>query len=368
MQKDDKKKKQAKVSLTSNTAKRVIRFPGSSEALFFEQRNSLIPNKELELEQVQTELADYSEYKDTSDITDIQTNQGEILKEVSKFLSENKDHRGIFEAVKTLFSKKDIKWTDQLAKIALRLVRLYELQRTGTTDVIGFSDAKTVLKKHETDLLVKAEDRLKAELVLKNVENSRAGTTEIGLIDLQQTRDMVQAALRNELVVDYQKPADPQKLEGPQGDMQVVNKDISPKVLDYLRLYESLSIAIIKQQEVTAEKALHLDMERERALASLDSLAQMPAIVVTAAMRNKFMDKISVMDLNQINYFCLKAEQLRLELKHNSIKPEQANLEISSWFDKAFTKEELHQDREQMHNANVKHDQEETANLIGKAA
>lgn len=371
MRTDDKKKKdekKPKISITNpNTVERAAGF--GSRAALYEPRNAfLILNKEEELEQVVAELAGYAENKDTSIATDIQTNQGEILKEVSKILKDNKDQRGIFEAVKTLFSKKDIKWTDQLTKIGLRLIRLYELQRTGTTDIIGFSEAKDMLKERESDLLKfhkGGEER--ARLVLKNVQNSRAGTAEIGLEELEETRGMVQSALKDELVGEYQKPADPQTLEGPQGDIKIIKTDVSPKIVAYLRLYESLSIAIIKQQEITRQKEIHLAMERERAMAILDSLARAGGVVISEAGRDRFMDKVSVMDLHQIDYFCTKAEQLRRDLRRQAIKPEEANAEINSWLEREFTRQELHEEKEKTHEENLRRDEKARGQLINIA-
>jgi hypothetical protein len=338
-----------KKSLTNNTAKRAIGL-GGTQADFFEQRNSLIPDKEAELEQLIAEFAGYAENQDTSDVTDVQTNQAEILKEISGLLKENKDERGIFEAVKTLFSKQDIKWTDQLNKIGLRLVRLFEIQRTGTTDVVSFSNTKDILKEHGFDLLkyYKGNDKQKAVFILKNVENSQTGTTQIGLSELEETRDMVQAALRDELVGKYQKPADPQELEGPQGDIKLIKTDVSPKVILYLRLFESLSIAIIKQQEITIENRSGLEQKKQEVLNSLDSLATLPGIVVTTEMRAEFIGRMSIMTLDALKYFNYKILYLFNSYKRNLVDANTANWEINGWFDKKFDHTELHNELEEM--------------------
>lgn len=343
------KKDEPKKSLTNNSAKSAIRLGSRSE--LFEQRNSLIPSKEEELDQLQAELTGYAYDKDTGVGTEIQTNQGKILSDVAHLLKEDKDGRGIFEAVKTLFSKKDLVWTDQLNKVGMRLTRLYQLERQGTTDVLDPSSAKDELKKHGMELLgyYKGNDRTKAVFILKNVENSRADTTELSLDDLYQTRDMVAAALRDKLVKDYQIGLNPQTLEGPDGDMQRIKTDVSPEIISYLRLFESLSIAIIRQQEITREKQVGLDLKKEKVLSSLDRLGEFQGISISSEARDKFMDRMSTMLLDELEFFDLKISDLIDRLENEKVGVTEANTEIGGWLLKDFTQEGLHQDREKLH-------------------
>ncbi len=351
---DDKKsdddKIKPKISLTSNTAKRAVGF--GSQAEFFEQRNALRPNKEAEQNQVATELKNYLDFKDTSVAIDIQTNQREILKEISEYLEKNPDGRGIFEAVKTLFSKKDIVWTDQLNKIGVRLVRLYELQREGTTDVYEFPATKDVLKEYSFNLLRfrKEQDEDAAIFTLKNLENSTAGSTEVSLENLQKTRSIVQSALQDKLVKDYQSPLNPQRLEGPQGDMQRIKTDVSPEIIVYLRLFESLTIAIIKQQEITREKQAGVEIKKIEVLHSLDRLSKISGIGISTELRDRFMNKMAVMNLDQLKFFDFKILELFNNLSNQSEEnrptSEQANSQISGWLEKKFDRQELHADLE----------------------
>ena len=301
--------------------------------------------------QLKAELAGYAENRDTSKVTDLQTNQGEIINEISDLLEQDKDGRGIFEAVKTLFSKKDIIWTDQLNKIAVRLVRLYELQREGTTSVLEFSTAKDELRKRQDKLIeyYKGGDAQKAIFILKNVENSRAGTTQLNLEDLEQTRNMVQAALRDKMVAEYQVGQNPQRLEGPHGNLQRIKKDVDPEIITYLRLFESLSIAIIRQQEITREKQYGLDLKKEEVLDSLDSLSRCQGINISPQTRERLMDHMSIMSLGQLEFFqhMISALLRRYTGKEGEkVKPEDANAEIAGWLDRKFDKAELHADLE----------------------
>ena len=220
--------------------------------------------------------------------------------------------------------------------------------------------AQDALKEYGMDLLkfYKGADKQKAIFVLKNVENSQTGTTELGLSDLEETREMVRAALRNELVTDYKIGLDPQKLQGPQGDMQRIKTDVSPKIILYLRLLESLSIAIIKQQEITQEKDMTLGSKKSEVLVSLDRLGAHQGINLSPEMRDKFVNKMSVMKLNELMFLDYKILELFNRVKRDEVKLEDANIEIRDWLNKEFSRQELHEDLENRKKQNSAADEE----------
>jgi len=357
----------SKQNLTANTSSNAFGASFQPEYNIFEARNGLLPgeSKQKQYEQVLAELRGYIGNKDTSKVLDFRGGQGEILEKVLRALEENPGDSGIYIAVTKFFSERDLQLTDQLSKIGLRLIRLYELQRQGTTDVMDFSTSKDVLKDHTFDLLqyYKGDNRQRAIFILKNVENSQAGTAEIGLAELQQTRDMVQTALRAELQNTSQAVLPPHRIESVQGDMKVAEADINPKVMLYLRLFESLTIAIMKQQTITKEKETFLELKREEVLNSLDRLAGMPGIVITKETRGKFEDKISVMSMDELKFFDFKITDLARRYNHKEIDFGGANGEIAGWLHQNFDKKEFDRDLAERTERNRKADEQKKVKI-----
>ena len=341
--KDDKKKAK-KGSKTVNTPFTQPYIVPNAEQ--WNQRNSWRVNPELNFSETEANLLKLLQNAETSTINEGQNNnQQEVIQKI--YVAFKK--KSFRTALAILFSE-DLQMTPQLEEIALRLIRLDEIERQRTTDVKDFDYAKGSLKNLEGELVKHSseDDKESAVLAVENVVNGESGTTETGLKELETVKFMVKQALRASLKEKYQGVLPPHKMYGQQEpgnkDQNYIQSDASADITEYLRLYEILSIEILEKRQNTKEKEDKLLRERGFALEGLEHLAGFNGVNLDIDKKQKFLEKISVMNMGQVSYFLGKVESLKDRLKRGSIKPEQAEQEINNWLAKNFTSEELKQE------------------------
>lgn len=328
---------------------------GGSHVASAEFRNRAIGYEvEEDRESLVEELRGYLENPDVSRIGEHATNnQREVLTKVlEKVVSPREADRDYLGAL-GIVMREDIQITDRVMWLLLRLNRVNQGYREGTTDTMDFPHAKLSLINRKDQLLEYADSdqREHFEMALENVANSRSGTTENGLEELELTKNLLRQAIKGEFRTRYETQLPPHQLEGTKNpgvsDQKYLRGDINKRLNNYLLLYESLTIQSIRQKELTKEKEFHLILQREQVLASLDSLAKQPGAALSAVDHEKFLEKISVMDSNALERFNTKVVSTLKSLKKGELDSGQAREVIDSWFTKKFTKEEWHRDLEE---------------------
>lgn len=318
----------------------------------YETRNEIIPNPETMRQELLAALGYYKENQDVdkSPLEIGQTNsQQEVMGKIAEaVLQEN------YPTAQAILFREDIKMTPQMEEIALRLNRLVQVGvRQGTTDVMEFKEAKKEIEGSIGDLekYRKTGDKIKSELVLQNVAQSSAGTREMGFNELEETREMVQRALKDLFADNYAAGLAPHKLEGQEQGAKFINRSENPKLVAYLRLFDALTLEIMRQRELSDAKSKNLTTEREVSTALLFKLSKAPGVDLNADKMGRFIKHLSTMgNLNQILYFNLCIERLSREVSDKAKNIADANREIDSWLEKDFTPNELHRDLETIKN------------------
>ncbi|MDR3502476.1 MAG: hypothetical protein P4L79_07820 [Legionella sp.] len=315
----------------------------------FQNRNEIIPSPEKMRQELLAVLGYKKDYPDTdfSPLEIGQTNSQEtvvsnITKEVLK---------GEYPTAQAILFREDLIMTPQLEEVALRLNRLIQVDvREGTTDFLEFADAKKIVKENENELanFYKRGGKDEALLVLENVAESVAGTREMGQGELLEARDMVQAAIRAEFKNNNEESLPPHKLAGQEEGSKFFNRSGNPKLVEYLRLFDSLTLELQRQREIASDKENRLVLERQVTLNFLSGLPNLPGVDFNESLRKEFLKKIAVMNLNQLVYFDKKIELLELAMQDGTANKDEANKEIQKWRSRDFTPAELHNEIKEM--------------------
>lgn len=365
--KDDKPINKSKNTVMANA--RVV----SSQAEVLEQRNVILPSKEGHFEEVLAEVRGYQKFLDTSPLEENQIDsQKAVLRKVVEAIESNPEHN-VLPGLAILL-REDINWTDQLYKIAASLIRQYELDRTGTTDLMPLPEAKDFLR-DETFYLLKfyhGNDKNAALFILKNVENAESGTVQMDLVALHETRKMVQDALKFHLKKNFEAGLAPHPLEGAEvkgtADQHPLKGGISPIISAYIRVFETLNLVVIRQQENSLEQQSLLLEKRLQVGESLKKLSQAPGINISAETFNEFQNKMSKMKMNPLMFLDCKILDLLNRVIAGQITAAAANGEVDAWLSQTFDKNQLHNELEQRKRTDRDSDSREVEDLRNRLA
>lgn len=344
-------------------------FPNESPEL---RNKSVGYNPELDRAVAEAELEILLKNLDVSEINQQGTNdQRQVLNRVKTDFEAG----DFFSALARLI-REDIQLTNRTLWMFLRLNRVYQGQRTGTTDMEEMADVRNNLREEKTaeELIGNysglIENKEAVKMALKTVANGEKGTTEVGLDDLQIVQQMVRDALKAELKNKYE---DIVSLEGSQHGLSGLQspgiKDMDPirgsfnnneKVNSYLRLYEALTVELLDKQQRAVEKDTALKFEKADVLASLGKLQKSPGVAIDESMLKWFEKKISTMDMDQLKYFDFKILELFNQVSESEKTSAEANNEIAGWLNenRKFSKKELHDELEERKAQNKKQDQQ----------
>jgi hypothetical protein len=314
-------------------------------------------NVELDTAVAKGELETLIQRLDVSEINQQGTNnQRQVLEKVQKDLEGEK----YFSALGRII-REDIQLTNRTLWSFLRLNRVYQGQRTGTTDVMEMPEARKDFQDSEIrqELMAgytgPAQNKAAVEMAIRTVANGESGTTQVGLDDLQLAHQLVRNVLKAEFKNKYEDVA---SLTGSQHGLSGLEmpgvKDMDPlrgsfsnneKINKFLRLYEVLTIELFDKQQKTVEKDSALKFEKAQVAGSLDKLAGMQGIVLTPQMREEFKNKIAGMEsMGPLQFFNFKVTDLsrRLGGQNSESAKSEANAEIQSWLDPSvkFSREE----------------------------
>lgn len=357
--KKEENKKKAKATNRGVPASNLLKYETP------ELRNKSIGyDPELDRGVAEAELEILRQNLDISELnTETINNQRQVLEKVEKDFKAGK----YFLALSRLV-RENIQMTTRMLWMFLRLNRVYQGYRSGTTDMMEMGDAREILKnKLEQEQIINfvpgaEKDRSVAEMVVRNVAVGRKGTTEVGLDELKSVHSAVGKALRTEITDKYEDILPPHGLSGLETpgtrDQNPLRDAGNEKINQYLRLYEILTVELFNKEQQAAERDGALKTERAQAAGSLGKLAKYPNISLATGDIEGLKNKISVMDLGQLKYFDFKILELYNRLAHNPplCSAEDANLEISSWFNKSFSHEELTQELAERKQADKKQD------------
>lgn len=312
-------------------------------------RNEVLPNPETMREELLAVLGYYEKNQDVDksplEVGQTNSQKAVIGKIIQAVVSKE------YPTAQAILFREDIEMTPQMEEIALRINRLVQVAvRQGTTDSMEFVQAKKEIKIHEDDLVkfYKAGGQEEAVLILKNVSESLAGTREMGLGELEAVRKMVQNALKAEVRNNYEQSLPPHRLAGQEEGSKYINRSENPRLQEYLRLFDAITLEIMRQREIATDQSKRLTLERDVTLNFLNGLPKLPGVDFDENLRNEFIKKIAVMDLNQLMYFDNKIQQLEREMEQGSVQKDDANKEIRNWLQRDFTPKELHTELEEM--------------------
>ncbi len=330
-----------KLPVSNKSSGNLADYAAGSES--YETRNEVIPNPETMRQEL---LAVLGYYKESSDVDKSpleigQTNsQQEVMGKITEAVLQEQ-----YPTAQAILFREDIKMTPQMEEIALRLNRLVQVGvRQGTTDVMEFKEAKKEIEQNIGDLekYRKTGDKIKSELVLQNVAQSSAGTREMGFNELVETREMVQRALKDLFTDNYAAGLAPHKLEGQEQGAKFINRSENPKLVAYLRLFDALTLEIMRQRELAGRKGKDLTRERQISTTQLSKLSKVPGVDLNEVKMAQFVKHLATMEnLTQVLYFNLCVERLIREVSNGGKNITDANGEIDSWLGKDFTPSEL---------------------------
>ncbi len=336
--------------VNNKSSANLVSFGKGSE--YFETRNEVLPNPA----SMQRELLDVLEYYLTNSDVDAspleigQTNsQKEVVKNIAAAVA-----RENYPSAQAILFREDIKLTPQMEEIALRLNRLVQVgTRQGTTDNLEFAKAKSEIINHPELMDFYNGERGEAELILANVSEALSGTREMGIEELTEAREMVRKALQASFSGNYATGLAPHKLEGQEQGAKFINRDQNSQQVEYLRLFDALTLEIMRQREISQSGSKKIILERELTMGLLSGLAGLPGVDFNYDLKQEFLKKVAVMDLNQLLYFNHTIERLKRDVAQNGAGNEgSANKEIQHWLKKDFTPAELHRELEEMKNVN----------------
>ncbi|MBI5530565.1 MAG: hypothetical protein HY918_03630 [Candidatus Doudnabacteria bacterium] len=343
----------SKPPVNNQTSGNLVSYEAGPES--YQIRNDVIPSPEKMRQELLGVLGYYNESSDV-DKSGLEIGQTNSQKDVVNKVAESV-LQGDYATAQAILFREDIKITPQMEEIALRLNRLVQVDvRQGTTDTPEFADAKEIIKTHEDELVKfsSRENKQEARLILENVIESVAGTREMGETELSEAREMLQRALKNEIKSNYEQPLPPHQLSGQKEGAHFINRDGNPKLTEYFRLFGALTLEMRRQRKIASAQEKDITVDRNLVATLLDNLSKTPGIEFDENLKNKFVQKIAVMDLNQLAYFEQKIRELKRNLENTNISPESAGAEIRGWMAKDFTPQELSADLQKVKEENDK--------------
>ncbi|MFA5991324.1 MAG: hypothetical protein WC794_03710 [Candidatus Doudnabacteria bacterium] len=369
---DKKKKKEAKPTKRATLGSNILPFESP------EKRNQSIGyDPELDKAVTEAELEILINNLDVSEINQQGTNdQRQVLEKIkTEFKTGN-----YFSALARIV-REDIQLTNRTLWMFLRLNRVYQGQRTGTTDMMEMADVRNVL--HDQNISMElmegysgpTEQKPAVEMALKTVANGETGTTEVGLDDLELAHQMVRSALKAELKNKYE---DVVSLDGAQHGLSGMEmpgvKDQNPiqgsynnneKVNRYLRLYEALTVELFNKQQQVVEKETSLKFKKAEVKESLDRLQKIPEMAIGDSVYNQLVEKMTKMDMGQLKYLDFKILELFNQVNNQVKTFDEANQEVAGWVseNKKFSKTELHEELEKRKAENKSNDDKELSAL-----